>query len=906
MIEIIALVLSITFYLFRATVPILKYPFIILYFGLIIDSIINRRSQIASAFKGFFRDFYLSVFLALILFVSFSLSSKQYLIIFKDIINAIILISMFFLMRVHITSKKDLHVFYKNLIRLIIFFALLISALLLFNFLKIFQSDYGLSSNKFDWNSLFRSLSTDYNFGLLPVFFGIIGVLYFLQEPSTLLKKGFLNLILIIYVTTILLSGSRRGLILFITIITILLFIKLFTHIKKSSSLKKIGSNSELFLISSVFLTFLLIGFLFIIPIQMKRNILNTLGITATSYKHILSPRLYRYSTIFSAYEYSHYQNIIWDEQPDKKNPDTGWGTRTSTFIHSLIGENVEIVPKNSIGYRMDNTCNASTWNNNAYSYTNISSLFQGDSIKALNEFYYASVYCFVSKDFDGTWARISAEGGAYGKIIQQYDLNNKGVWQKLSICFKNEVNISPVYLYWAKDGVIDFSSLNGYIIYAHPEYKIIKSDPKDPETGWGLHGGTFVYPLIGDNVETIPENSVGLKIDRTCYSSTWYNNAYSYTDISILLQWDTLVTNYRVFYASVYCFVSKDFNGKWARISTEGDVSGNIINEYDLSKKGTWQKLQIDFNSKSKSKIPPVYLYLSKFGVKDFSSLDGYVIFAYPQYKMNTKKNIDKSFLNYPLKNRNVIDYDIEKYDKIYFPGNDIKQLNGINTLMNRFYDLKSKNIPLYLSQLIKNSTNNYQFEAGIFAFTVPELTILSIGMDYDPIRKWASKFISEDTTYYGYKKNLITDTISNEFIGSRLLRWEFTWQIFTKEYNCKQKIFGGGFNFLNWFGYRFLKDKTASDYPHNPFLSVLLYSGILGLIIYMFFFYKALYYYIKYQGEYPILFIFFIITFFFSFFSAGSPFDPPIMGFFMLLPFFIHHIHKNSERINQPIDTL
>ncbi len=126
--------------------------------------------------------------------------------------------------------------------------------------------------------------------------------------------------------------------------------------------------------------------------------------------------------------------------------------------------------------------------------------------------------------------------------------------------------------------------------------------------------------------------------------------------------------------------------------------------------------------------------------------------------------------------------------------------------------------------------------------------------------------------------------------------MHWQFARQIFTKEYNWNQKIFGGGFDFLNWYGYYFHKDKTRSDWPHNPFLSVLLYSGILGLLVYIVLMYKVFYFYIKYIKEYYILFIFFLITFFFSFFSAGNPFDPPMMGFFVILPFFIHSIHKQD----------
>jgi O-antigen ligase len=89
-------------------------------------------------------------------------------------------------------------------------------------------------------------------------------------------------------------------------------------------------------------------------------------------------------------------------------------------------------------------------------------------------------------------------------------------------------------------------------------------------------------------------------------------------------------------------------------------------------------------------------------------------------------------------------------------------------------------------------------------------------------------------------------------------------------------------------------MNDKTKSDYPHNPFLYILLYSGLVGLILYLVLLWKVFYYYIKYMNEYYLFFTFFIITYFFTFFSGGNPFDPPIMGLFMILPFLINSIHE------------
>ena len=194
-------------------------------------------------------------------------------------------------------------------------------------------------------------------------------------------------------------------------------------------------------------------------PISLK-NTLKVLGINVNSYKQFSSTLTFRYSTIFSDKEYSHYQKVVWRENYDPHNPDTGWGTKISTRVFPLTGENVEIVPKNSIGYKMDSTCDASSWSNNAYSYTNLEGLFKDERSAKDGESYFASVYCYVSKDFDGTWAYIFTESAKSGRDIQSYDFNKKGIWQKLTICFKSKGDISRVFLYWAKKDVTDFSKI--------------------------------------------------------------------------------------------------------------------------------------------------------------------------------------------------------------------------------------------------------------------------------------------------------------------------------------------------------------------------------------------------------------------------------------------------------------
>lgn len=891
--------LTVLLYLFRATIPFLKFPFLLLFIYLIIYSIIFHKKQLATTIKEFFRNFYIPIILAIILVISFLTSNKLYLAIFKDIFNTIVLLSLFFLMSLYVKSKNNLNLFYGNMIRLIIFFALLISFSLLHNSIGVIPTDVNLSSNKSEWNSLIGSLTSDYNFAIVPVILGLFGIFYFLRETGSFFKKIFLNIILIIYSITIFLSGSRRGLIILTVIIIFLLCVQLFSLFKRYNSLKKIGYESRWFLLSITVLAFLIIGFVFVMPVQMKKNTLHFFGISTKSYKYLSSNLLYRYSGSFTGHGYDYYQQIVWSEKQDTLNPYTLWGSQVSTREFPLTGENVKVLPENSVGYKMDRLSKASTWDDNAYSFTNISNLYKGDSITADNEYLYASVYCYVSKDYDGDWAKILAGGKVSGKTFQEYDLNKKGVWQKLSICFKSKGIISPVYLYWSKSGVTDFNNLNGYIIFSDPEYRIIKTDPRDPSTGWGSRIFIPEFPLTGMNVKTVPQNTIGYKMDSTCDASTWDKNAYSYTNISDLFKGDSRTLINTTYFASVYCFVSEDFDGSWAMISVEGDVSGDDFTiEYDFRKKGTWQKLQVEF--KVKSGIPNIYLYWSKTKVTDFSKLRGFVIFAYPQYGTIKKNKGFSQFIYNPQKIgiKAFTKKDMLEYNKNFISYNSINNLYEIKYLKTKRSYTANQYSSLLLSKIAEKYTFTTLYQGSFVSDALPMIMYLyKTAIDKDPVRVWSKKFISEDTTYYGYKKNLTVNKISNGFLGDRLLRWEFANEIFINEYNWKQKIFGGGFGFLNWYGYFFLNNKKLSDYPHNPFLSVLLYSGILGIAIYLLMMYKVFYYYLKHLREYTLLFIFFIIAFFFSFFSGGSPFDPPIMGFFMILPFYIHYIHNIKE---------
>ncbi len=681
------LTLTVLLFIFRTAIPLFKYPFLVFYIIIAIYFLLKFWSKTRSTFVKLVRNYILVFLLILILVLSFLFSNKLYLVIFKDILNTLVLLSFFYFFSIIITTKEQLKVFVNSAILLIIFFASIISLDILF--------DLGITNN--------TNAKIDYNFALIPVFLGFIAILSELKQKKTKLIVCGANLFLIIFTYSILSSGSRRALFVFILIIIVLIFIQLFNFFKKNIILIKIATASRFYLCFMFILTMLLCLFVFKASNTFKYNTLEIFyGKNVLNSKNEITLKVSRYTRFINKnLTYNKLFDKIWSPEFDPKNPRSGWGSRVHNIEYPLKGRNVQIVPKNTKGYLMDSTCNANTWNNNAYSYTRFANVKveKGDQI-------IASVYCYVSVDFDGSWVKISAEGSSSGHKACYYDLEKKGKWQKIVIEPECKEGRVPIYLYFSKSGLTDFSSLKGYVIFAYPTHEIIS------------------------------------KKERTVFSDSLSNESH-----------------YSIF-----------------------------IKKID--------------------------------------------------------KNIQK--VNSKIKDAQYVFYNASIFNSL-----------AVNRVLVSIQTVK----------------------------------------DTDPFRNWIQKVFNEDTTYYGLKSDIDININAKDAIHGRTDRWRFAWQIYKKEYNWKQKIFGNGFDFLNWFGYYFYNDKTKSDWPHSPFISVLLYSGVVGLIIYLYLLYRVFAIYIKYIKEYFILFIFFGITFFFSFFSAGNPFDPPVMGFFIMLPFFIDFIHKKDN---------
>lgn len=474
------------------------------------------------------------------------------------------------------------------------------------------------------------------------------------------------------------------------------------------------------------------------------------------------------------------------------------WAGSTFKRVYPLTGTNVEIVPKNSVGLRVDKESLPRVWNNVVYNFNTIVNI----RFKSNNERIKTSVYAYVSNDFSGKNVRLSSGGKSYyGNWASSYDLEKKGTWQHLIINNWGIAN-SEYYTgaYFDNPESVDFSNLKGYVIFASPSFRILNNDPRDPET---YTASSYIreYPIEGKNAEIVPAGVAGARYTSITEGRQWKDLHHSTTEY-----WSVMANAGDSVFASVYCYVSPDFNGSEARLELRGKVSGQTVSKYNFNAKGEWVLLQAKGVATENSRVSGVYMF-SRRGVTDFSTLTGYITFAYPQLVVKPAKT----------------------------------------------------------ATIISKSTS---FLAGISFFE-------SMG-SYDSIPDSFELTMSND-----------------RFAGPRVDRWRYAWYLYKNEYTLVQKLIGSGFGYTFKFARKFHPEdpKRDYDYPHNPFLSVLLYSGLIGLILYIWFFTRTVYLYYVYRKEYWIMGVVFVISYFYSFFSSNSPFEPAFLGVMSVFPFIIHY---------------
>lgn len=196
--------------------------------------------------------------------------------------------------------------------------------------------------------------------------------------------------------------------------------------------------------------------------------------------------------------------------------------------------------------------------------------------------------------------------------------------------------------------------------------------------------------------------------------------------------------------------------------------------------------------------------------------------------------------------------------------------------------------------SEVINNLTSNlWLVSIALLIFFTVNITILSIDQDYS--NRLTLKYTSEnlETDIKPDDSKIITKSFNYS-------KWEYALEIF-KQQKTTAKLFGNGFNYFEKYGEHFSRGQNKFDYPHNPVLSALLYSGILGAVFTLFFIIIAVYYSFIYFKKYPLFSMMLFICLLFVFFSGNSMFSVPIFLFLFSLSFLIRHQEISELKINE-----
>lgn len=108
-----------------------------------------------------------------------------------------------------------------------------------------------------------------------------------------------------------------------------------------------------------------------------------------------------------------------------------------------------------------------------------------------------------------------------------------------------------------------------------------------------------------------------------------------------------------------------------------------------------------------------------------------------------------------------------------------------------------------------------------------------------------------------------------------TRTPRWEYAFNLFL-EHNIPQQLFGKGFYYIELIGNQFGEAKY--DHPHNVYISALLYSGVVGLILLLISTFEAFKLYFSYRKVIGIMGVWFLLMLILNFSSSNSIFSTRI----------------------------
>ncbi|MGD9994161.1 MAG: sugar transferase [Salinivirgaceae bacterium] len=186
--------------------------------------------------------------------------------------------------------------------------------------------------------------------------------------------------------------------------------------------------------------------------------------------------------------------------------------------------------------------------------------------------------------------------------------------------------------------------------------------------------------------------------------------------------------------------------------------------------------------------------------------------------------------------------------------------------------------------NDFIKQLSRNLRLFTLIY-FLAALTFIIGFSRENSGIQKLGNNYIEQ---VFSVNYNKIDESLL--YLTFHFDKWSYALDLFNQR-STAEKLLGDGFDYLSEYGLQFNQDAALTDYPHNPVLSALLYSGVVGAVFILFFILVALYYGGIYFRKYPLYSMMLYTSMLFILFSGNSLFSVPIFLFLFSLSFMIRH---------------
>jgi len=796
-IKCLALILNLL--ILRTAIPYLEYVFIalnVLFIPIIylnIKAIKDQKVEIKSTLI-------LSPYIitSIIFLISFIKTTNHSSLLLREFLICLYFIYYLALAIFIIKNDNEIEEYIQSLKKQIIIITLIAAVL---GILKLLLEFLGFKIQFLFSNGLYpfgTSLKSDHNFFSLSLLLGLILYLGYLLKD--LKKNNIQNYALYVFSITIILSSSRRGIVI-LTIIYLIIVLKSLLSKTKKNTLTNISKHVLLFITSIII--FFLGTFFFVKKIgnpdfEIRQNI----AVLYYDYSTILSNRT-NINTIY---------HKIWgrDYIEDCKEKNTQFQNSRKNLAKVL--ENLKI---NSEIKEINQIENKLGWQ-----------LYLASNTEKLNI------------------------GGTKLLRIQGFQ-PNAGIYRFIEV----DPNLTKIYISlnykiekWNKEERIE--------IRWKDIVKFINIPEKNHDGHW--HNKNFTIPIDSTSIFQLLLRFSGQSIEQ--YGSIIINN--------LTVSSEPIVSTSIIFLNKIQIPQSnRDYN-KYYELKVEPKVwysNGNI-----------------NYGTVPFAKEKVLYTYLDSMEgsiFKDFKIPGSqFWEFSAKVFVISAKRNLRLEIMN--LSNNN---YCGKRYDFLNYKNS--KEWQKLSSLI---HARKGDSIRLSIRH---------------FYDTVPQL-VLWKDITFNSYKKNIAKSHTVDTVPI-FNRKLILDLVNNRKIEQqtkiesekksiypRLVRWQYAISLFNR-YSFIKKLTGSGFYYLDDYKNEFSKKNQVFDYPHNIFLSALLYSGIIGLIFLIWLIVDVTRLYIRLKIKY-LLYVWTTVLLY-VLFSSNSIYELPLLTGFIVLPYIIQYKKKN-----------